>query len=99
MEEKKTEDARESGTTHPNQVFRVGGFAKIKRRVFSTFIKTKSRKRIGQTGRNHMEMLCKNYPEPVLQIGIENASQMTSPGAQIGPHIFKKNTWPNQGKG
>ena len=38
-----------------------------------------------------MKMLCKSYPEPVLQIGTENASQMTSPGAQIGPHIFKKN--------
>ena len=42
-------------------------------------------------------MLFKSYPEPVLQIGIENASQMTSPGAQMGPHIFKKK-WGNHAR-
>ena len=44
-----------------------------------------------------MKMLCKSYPEPVLQIGIVNASQLTSPGAQIGPHIFKKK-WGNHAR-
>ena len=34
-------------------------------------------------------MRCKSYSEPVLQIGTENASQIISPGVQIGPHIFK----------
>ena len=42
-------------------------------------------------------MVCKSYSEPVLQIGTENASQMTSPGAQIGPHIFKKK-WGNHAR-
>ena len=38
-----------------------------------------------------MKMSCKSYCEAVLQIHTENASTMASPGAQIGPHIFKKN--------
>ena len=42
---------------------------------------------ISQTGRNRMKMRCKSYPELVLQIGTENASQMTSPRVQIGLHI------------
>ena len=44
-----------------------------------------------------MKIVCKSYSEPVLQIGTENASQMTSPGAQIGPHIFKKK-WGNHAR-
>ena len=44
-----------------------------------------------------MKMLFKSYPEPVLKIGTENASQMTFPGAQIGPHIFKKK-WGNNAR-
>ena len=41
-----------------------------------------------------MKMSCKSYCEAVLQIHTEHASTMASPGAQIGPHIFKKK-WEN----
>ena len=44
-----------------------------------------------------MKMLCKSYPESVLRIGIEKASQMCFQGAQIGLHIFKKK-WGNHAR-
>ena len=38
-----------------------------------------------------MKMVGESYSELMLQIGRENASQVSSSGAQIGLHIFKKN--------